>query len=52
MKLDMTKIKSSLQQENDELLKKGLALPYLEDGKVKFLTSEPLKTTQRLRETA
>ena len=33
MKLDMAKIKASLRSENDELLKKGFSLPYLENGK-------------------
>lgn len=52
MKLDMAKIKASLRSENDELLKKGFSLPYLENGKVKFLKPEPTVTPKQLREPA
>ena len=52
MKLDMAKIKASLRSENDELLKKGFSLPYLENGKVKFLTPEPKVTPKQIREPA
>jgi hypothetical protein len=52
MKLDMVKIRSSLKSENEELLNKGFALPYLENGKVKFLKHEPLKHEKKLREPA
>jgi hypothetical protein len=52
MKLDMAKIKASLRSENDELLRKGFSLPYLENGKVKFLKSDPKVTPKQLREPA
>lgn len=52
MKLDMAKIRASMRNENDELLKKGFSLPYLENGKVKFLKPEPKVTPKQLREPA
>ncbi len=51
MKLDMAKIKSSLKRENDELLERGFALPYLDNGKIKFLKREASTTKKQLRET-
>lgn len=52
MKLDMAKIKASLRSENDKLLEKGFSLPYLENGKVKFLKPEPTATPKQLHEPA
>ncbi len=52
MKLDMAKIKTSLKRENETLLKKGSALPYLADGEIKFMTADTLKDQSKLREPA
>lgn len=52
MKLDMSKISASMRNENDELLRQGFSLPYLENGKVKFLTPEPKVTPKQIREPA
>jgi hypothetical protein len=52
MKLDMAKIKTSLKRETESLLKKGVALPYLEDGEIKFMTAQTLKDHPKLSEPA
>jgi hypothetical protein len=43
-KIDLHAAQSEIKAENEKLLEAGLALPILEDGKVKFISKQKLRT--------
>jgi hypothetical protein len=50
--LNMDAIRASLKLENEELLKRGFELPYLEDGKISSDKLKPSAQSTKFKEPA